>query len=135
MCKLGDIIVVKEFKDKNGIIIPRHSFVVIDENKNYIQGCPYDFVSNMMCSFHDEEHRKNKLKIESNLEIDKEQIVGRKINQKGGYIRGDELYYCKKKKIEYKVIAHMNEELLNKLVQLILKLYIKNKTKKIITNL
>ena len=40
MCKLGDIIVVKEFKDKNGIIIPRHSFVVIDENKNYIQGCP-----------------------------------------------------------------------------------------------
>lgn len=27
MCRVGDIIVVKEFKDKNGIVVPRHSFV------------------------------------------------------------------------------------------------------------
>ena len=26
MCRVGDIIVVKEFKDKNGIVVPRHSF-------------------------------------------------------------------------------------------------------------
>ena len=32
MCRVGDIIVVKEFKDKNGIVVPRHSFVVINDD-------------------------------------------------------------------------------------------------------
>ena len=48
MCKLGDIIVVKEFKDNNGVIIPKHSFVVINDEHNFIEGFEYDFVSNIM---------------------------------------------------------------------------------------
>lgn len=33
MCKLGDIIVVKEFKNEYGETIPKHSFVVINDEK------------------------------------------------------------------------------------------------------
>lgn len=135
MCKLGDIIVVKEFKDSKGEIVPKHSFVVINDENNFIKGYSYDFVSNMMCSFHNEEHKKHKLSIESNLEIDKNQVIGDKLNDNDGYIKTDELYYFKKENIEYKVIAHMKDEFLGELVKLILKLYDKNKVQKVITNL
>ena len=135
MCKLGDIIVVKEFKDSNGIVVPKHSFVVINDDANFIEGYSYDLVSNMMCSFHDEEHKRRKLSIESNLGIDKNQIIGDKLNDKDGYIKADELYYFKKGKIEYKVIAHVKDEFLGILVKLILKLYDKSKIEKVITNL
>lgn len=135
MCKLGDIIVVKEFKDSNGVVVPKHSFVVINDDTNFIEGYSYDLVSNMMCSFHDEEHKRHKLSIESNLGIDKNQIIGDKLNDKDGYIKADELYFFKKEKIEYKVIAHVKDEFLGILIKLILKLYDKSKIEKVITNL
>ena len=58
MCRVLDIIVVKEFKDKNGIVVPRHSFVVINDEKGIIESYSYDFISNVMCSFHSESHKK-----------------------------------------------------------------------------
>ena len=57
MCKLGDIIVVKEFKNELGEAIPKHSFVVINDEMDYVEGLKYDFVTNMMCSFHSDEHK------------------------------------------------------------------------------
>ena len=135
MCKLGDIIVIDKFKDKDGKIIPKHSFVVINDEPDFIEGFEYDFISNVMCSFHDDEHKEHKLKIKSNLEVKPEQINGKKLNNKGGYIRADDLFYFKKNKIKYKVIAHMNDELLDELVQLIIKLHEKHKENNVISNL
>lgn len=135
MCKLGDIIVINEFKDNNGELIPKHSFVVINDEPNFIQGLSYDFVSNVMCSFHSDTQKKHKLRIKSNLEIKPENINGKSLNEKSGYIRADELFYFRKDKIEYKVIAHINDELLDKLVKLIIKLHDENKEKNVITNL
>ena len=135
MCKLGDIIVVKEFKNEDGNIIPKHSFVVINDEENYVEGLRYDFVSNMMCSFHNDEHKNKKLRFEENLLIKEELIDGEKINNKCGYIKADQLYYFNKNFIEYKVIAHMESELLDDLVQLILILNEKGLLKNIISNL
>ena len=135
MCKLGDIIVVKEFKDRNGNLVPKHSFVVINDEPDFIEGLEYDFIANVMCNFHDEKHKKRKLSIKSNLEIKQHQIYGKKLNNKEGYIKADDLFYFKKKKIKYKVIAHMNAELLDKLVQLIIELHNENREINVITNL
>ena len=135
MCKLGDIIVVKEFKDLNGITVPKHSFVVVNDEHDFIEGFEYDFISNVICSFHDEKQKKHKLSIKSNLKIDKNKIKGKKLNSKGGYIRADDLFYFKKNKIEYKVIAHIENDLLDDLVQLIIKLHDEGKAKNVITNL
>jgi len=135
MCKLGDIIVVKEFKDRKGILVPKHSFVVINDEPDFIEGYAYDFVSNVMCSFHSDEQKSHKLKIESNLEITPEHVEGSSLNEKSGYIRADELFYFKKDKIEYKVIARIDDELLDELVKLIIRLHDKNKDKNVITNL
>ena len=135
MCKLGDIIIINEFKSLEGDIVPKHSFVVINDEEDYVEGLKYDFVSNMMCSFHNEDHKKKKLRFEENLPIREELISGDKINSKDGYIKADQLYYFDKSKIQYKIIAHMDDELLDDLVQLILLLNEKGKLKNVITNL
>ena len=135
MCKLGDIIVVKEFKDENGEIVPKHSFVVINDEADHVEGLKYDFVSNMMCSFHNEEHKNKKLRFEENFPIKEELIFGKKINNKSGYVKADQLYFFNKETIEYQVIAHMEAELLDELVQLILVLNEKGLLKNILTNL
>lgn len=135
MCRIGDIIVVKEFKDKNGIVVPRHSFVVINDEKGIIESYSYDFISNVMCSFHSENHKKRKLKIKSNLEITPNKINGRNVNNKSGYIRADDLFYFKKDKIDYKVIGRLSDDMLDKLIKLVISLNVEHKTKDLINNL
>ena len=135
MCKLGDIIVIKNFKNENGNVISKHSFVVINAEKDFVEGLKYDFVSNIMCSFHNEVQRRKKLRFVENLPIKEKFISGEKINSKDGYIKADQLYYFDKELIEYKVIAHMEQELLEELVQLILFLNNKGLLKSITTNL
>lgn len=135
MCKLGDIIVVKEYFGSDGKKVNQQSFVVINDEKDMIEGLSYDFVANVMLSFHDKKHKAKKLKYKSNLPIKEEKITGKDLNDKGGYIRADELYYFNKEKIEYKVIAYMDHELLDELIQLILILHDENKLKIITKNL
>ena len=36
MCKLGDVIVVKEFRNEYGKIVPKHSFVVINDEQDFV---------------------------------------------------------------------------------------------------
>lgn len=98
--------------------MPKHSFVVINDKCGIIEGYSYDFISNIMCSFHDEKHKKHKLRMKSNVEINNNDVIGENTNNKGGYIRTDELFYFDKKKIQYKVIARVQDNLLNKLVKL-----------------
>ena len=80
MCWVGDVIVVKEFKDNNGIVVLKHSFVVISDEVGIIESYSYDFIANIMCSFHNENHKKRKLKIKSNLEITPNKIKGKNVN-------------------------------------------------------
>ena len=129
MCKLGDIIIVQEYLGNNGEKISKHSFVVISDKKDFIEGLYYDFVANVMLSFHNEKHKLKKLKYKSNMPIKEKLIKGQKLNNKEGYIRADELYYFDKSKIKYKLIAHMDPDLLNELINLILIINKENKIK------
>lgn len=135
MCKLGDIIVVKEFKNECGKIVSKHSFVVIHDEQDYVEGLKYDFVSNMMCSFHNNNHKNKKLKYKENLPIKEKLIYGSKINSKEGFIKADQLYYFNKKKIEYIVLAHIDSSLLNELIALITELHNEGKLRIVTTNL
>ena len=130
MCKLGDVIVIDKFKNENGETVSKHSFVVVSDNEGCIRGIKYDFVANMLCSFHSKKHLKKKLQYEQNLPINRKEIFGNKLNSKNGFIKSDQLYYFDKSKIKYKVIAHIDNNLLNELIELIFKLG----KKKMITN-
>ena len=78
MCKLGDIIVIKEFKNEIGEIIKKHSFVVINDEENSIEGMSYDFVCNMLCSFHNEDHKKRKIRYKENLQVIQKDVYSTK---------------------------------------------------------
>lgn len=135
MCKLGDIIVIKEFKNELGEKVARHSFVVINDEKNSIEGMNYDFISNMLCSFHSEVHKTKKLRFKENYEIAEKMIKGNNLNTNTGYIKMDQLYYFDKSLIDYYVLGYINLDLLDELLQLILMLSSRGKLKYVTTNL
>lgn len=127
MCRPGDIIIVSNFKDELGSNVDKHSFIVVD-NKKYI-------TSNMMCSFHDDIQKEKKLKYYGNYEIDSSLIIGKSINTKNGYIKIDKLYYFDKDKTDYRVIAHIDIRLLNKIYKNLLGLSIKGRLKLVDSNI
>lgn len=130
MCKLGDIIVVKEFIGEDGTKIKRHSFIVVNDKPGFIEGIGYDFVTNVMSSFKDEEHRRKKLRFEENLEIIDDDIMSDKpTNNKSGFIKADQLIYFDKKKIDYYVLGRISDDLLDELLMLLMLLNNKGKLK------
>lgn len=135
MCKIGDIIVVNKYKGDDGKEINKHSFVVIDDNGGEISGLDYHFVSCVMSSFKDENHRKRKLRFEENIEITSDDIVSDNKNSKSGYIKADQLFYFNKRKLDYYVFASVEPELLDELVRIIIKLQVENKLKQNTRNL
>jgi len=87
-----------------------------------------------MSSFKNEKHKKKKLKYKQNIEIiDKNILSNRKTNGKTGYIKADQLIYFNKKKIDYYVLGHISDELLNELLTVI-EFLSKKKRIKIVTN-
>lgn len=89
----------------------------------------------MLCSFHDKDHKIKKFKYKENIPIEKEIISGNHINNKEGFIKVDQLYYFNKSQIDYKVIGQINNEFLEELVKIILRLGKEGKLKIITTNL
>ena len=135
MCTLGDIIIVIEFKNELGQKIKKHSFVVINDKNGKIEGMNYDFISNMICSFHDIEHKKRKLSFKENLELNHEKVISNNANDKDGFIKVDQLYYFDKSKIDYYIFGKIIPEFLNELSQLLLMLTKEGKVKKVKTNI
>lgn len=135
MCKLGDIVVIDKFKNEDNKDILKHSFVIINDDADHLNGLRYDFVANMMCSFHNEGHKQKKLKYKSNLPVKEKLVSGKLLNSKEGYIKANQLYYFDKKKITYHVIAHIDSNLLNELVKLILLLHEEGSLQIVTTNI
>ena len=136
MCKIGDIIVVKKYIGDDGKIINKqHSFVVIDDNADKIEGISYDLVTNVMSSFKNEEHRKRKLSYKENIEITSKDIYSKQKNTKKGYIKADQLFYFDKSKLDYYVFASVTPELLDELIRIIIELRYENKLKMNIKNI
>lgn len=88
----------------------------------------------MLCSFHNNKHKKQKLKYKSNYPI-KERIFGKSLNAKTGYIKANQLYYFNKSQIKYKVIANISNDMLNELIKLIIELRKVNQVTAVYTNL
>lgn len=129
MCKIGDIIVIDKYIGDDGKEVNRHSFVVIDDEHGEISGLQYDLVTNVMSSFKDENHKKKKLRFKENVKIEGEDIISPIKNDKSGFIKADQLIYFNKNKINYYVFGHIDNELLDELIRIIVELKIENKLK------
>ena len=118
MCKIGDIILIERYKDREKTL-GRHSFVVIDDQNGEIQGLPYDKICNVFSSFKSEEQKKRKLSYPGNFPIANEDTNTRPDNGKSGYIKTDQLYFFNKSKIEYTVIGNIQPDILELVLEFI----------------
>lgn len=118
MCKVGDIIVVKNYVSQ-GRTLSRHSFVVLSTEKGEIQGLDYDLVCNVMSSFHSEDQRRKKLSYPGNFEYpaSEENINNR--HGKDGYIKAEQFYYFDRSKTDFYVLGNVTPELFNALIEFI----------------
>lgn len=117
-CKVGDIIVVRNYKD-HGRSVGRHSFVVLSTDRGQIKSLDYDLVCNVMSSFHSEEHRKKKLTYPGNFEYDASQENVKNGHGKAGYIKAEQFFYFDSTYLDYYVIGNVQPELLRRLFEYI----------------
>lgn len=118
MCKIGDIILIKRYKD-GANQIGRHSFIVIDDRKDIIEGLPYDMICNVLSSFKNEEQKSRKLAYDGNFPISHDDTITNPHNRNDGYVKADQLYYFNKSKIDYQVIGNILPDVLNLLFEFI----------------
>lgn len=119
MCKRGDIILVNKYKDR-GQELPRHSFVVLDDEGGQVMGLPFDFIALVMSSFKDEAQRARKMKFPGNFPVgnaDRNMVDW--ANSKDGYIKGEQFYYFDKSKIDFSVIGSVTDDTFDALVEFI----------------
>lgn len=112
MCKIGDIILVDNYKD-NGCNLNKHSFIVIEDENGTIEGVPYDFICNVMSSFKNDEQKLRKLRYPGNFPISHNDTVTDPHNTKDGFVKTDQLYYFKKDNLNFKVIGNVIPEVLD----------------------
>lgn len=119
MCKVGDIILVKNYVD-NGKTLGQHSFIVLNDESGKIQGLDYDLICNVMSSFKSEEHKEKKLRYPGNFPVTyNDTNIFNGGNQKEGYIKADQFYYFTKEKLDYMVIGTINPDVFNALIKCI----------------
>lgn len=119
MCKLGDIIRVNSYMSEDGVIMGRHSFIVIEDEKGTISGLSYDFIASVMSSIKDENHKRKKLKYIENILITQNDRSCEPENGKEAFIKADQLYYFKKDKITYTVMGYATDEIMNAIYEII----------------
>ena len=98
MCKLGDIIVVKNYIGDDGNKIGQHSFIVVEDRNGTIKGLDYNLVTTVISSFKSAKQKKKKLSYDENLELTNKDIDGEKELKKPSYVKADKLFYFNKKK-------------------------------------
>lgn len=118
MCKIGDIIIVKKYKN-HGKTISSHSFVVINDENGEIQGLPYDFVANVLSSFKDETQKQRKMSYPGNFPIVSDDTITDPHNDRNGFVKSDQWYYFDKNKISYEVIGYMKPDIFDLLLEYI----------------
>ena len=117
-CQVGDIIVVNNYVSQ-GKSLGRHSFVVINADREKIQGLDYDVVCNVMSSFHSEEHRLHKLEFPGNMEYSSNDEKIGNGHGKDGYIKADQFYFFNLNDLDYYVIGSITPALVTALQEFI----------------
>lgn len=132
MCKIGDIIGVKNFISDDNKVIGFHYFVVVADESGQICGLNFDLVGTIMSSFKNEKQKRKKLSYKENLEIKEVDFNLGKRTKKNGFIKADQLFYFDKSKQEYTVVGQVDGDVLIKLLERIGYL---DKHNKIVVNL
>lgn len=116
MCKIGDIIGVKNFIGQDNQNIGFHYFIVVSEEKGKILGLDFDIVGTVMSSFKNNDQRNKKIRYKENLEIMESDFDLSGRPKKSGFVKADQLFYFNKKKSNYYVVGQVDGDVLLKLL-------------------
>ena len=87
-----------------------------------------------MSSFKSQEQKKKKLKYKGNIELPLD-VMDKENLKKDSYVKADKVFYFDKEKLDYFVLATINDEFMDELIKIILKLAMEGKLEQIINNL
>lgn len=116
MCKIGDIVGVRNYIGQDGVKISFHYFIVVSDVKGQIYGFDFDKVCTVMSSFKNEEQREEKLSHEENIEINECEFDIPRGNKRNGFIKADQLFYFDKNKTNYFVVGQVDGDVLIRLL-------------------
>lgn len=120
MCKIGDILLIYNAKDK--CAIGQHPFIVLDDVAGTVRGFySYDFVGLLMSSANSEEKKQKLKKFEGNLPIVAEDKIINDVNydNRDAYVKADQFFYFDKDKIKYIKIGSVIPDIFNLIVEFI----------------
>ena len=117
MCKIGDIILIEKYKS-NGKKVGKHPFIIIENNGGTVQGIDFNFIAWAMSSFKNERQKNAKMAYIGNFPTapDDMTYIEDKYKKKG-YVKVDQLYFFNTDKINYRVIGHMDEDVLFQIIK------------------
>lgn len=104
MCKIGDILLIYNAKNKRKPV-GMHPFLVLDDTNGIVRGVyKFDFIGILLTSANTEE-RKEKLKqFAGNFPISKDDKImdeGRKDNNRYSFVEANQFFYFDKERIKY----------------------------------
>lgn len=116
MCKVGDIILVYNAKNKDGYVGP-HQFVIMDNEAGQIKGLDYDIISAIMSSMDTDKKLEKYHKYPGNFSIMPEDRQVDNDNRKPAFVKVDQLYYFDLDAIDYKKIGQINTDIMELLYE------------------
>lgn len=116
MCEVGDIILVYNAKNKGKPIGP-HQFIVLDDEPGKVKGLDYDLISSIMSSIDSNSKIEKLNKYPGNFSITLDDRRVEKDNLLPAFVKLDQLYYLKLDKISYKVLGHINPDIMELLFE------------------
>ncbi len=120
MCKIGDILLIYDAKDKYSI--GKHPFIVLDDTAGTVKGFySYDFVGLLMSSANSEKKKQKLKKYEGNLSImaDEKIINDANYDNRDAYVKADQFFYFDKDKIAYIKIGSVIPDMFNLIIEFI----------------
>lgn len=136
MCKIGDIIYINKYIGDDGVEVGRHTFVVLSENEDVIEGLTFDLVTTPMSSIKNKKQR-DKVKKDEKLMIirtnDQNGMPTSKYEE--SFIKAHLMYYFERKNIEYQNLGSLNVETFIALQKKLYELDTKKEIENVIENL
>lgn len=122
MCKIGDILLIYNAKNKRQSV-GMHPFIVLDDRNGKVSGVyGYDFIGLLLTSA-DTEEKKEKLKqIDGNFPISKDDKImdyGKDTDNRHSYVEADQFFYFDKGRIKYIHIGTIQPDIYNLIVEFI----------------
>ena len=118
MCKVGDLILVDHYKHGENTV-SRHTFVVVNDDNGEIRGLSYDFIANALSSFKSPEQKERKMGYPGNFPLVASDMVMNPNNGKSAYVKTDQLYYFNKSTLNYVVIGHIDQDIMDLIFEFI----------------